>query len=608
MNLRILSRARVTRLLWPGIAAAALLAACGGYGGSSSYGSQSTPPPTPPAAPPNPPPTPTPTPTDSAYSLSKLVSDGAVTAATTDAKLVNPWGIVFAPGATVWVANNRTQTSTLYDGTGLRQTRVVNLPAGLNGPADPTGIVANGTAGFIVSHGGVSAPAKFIFDGEGGALSAWAPTVDGQNAFVEYDDGAGGAVYKGLAIAADASNVTRLYATDFHNGKVDVFDSTFHKVSVSGSFKDSALSDGYAPFGIQALTVHDQTLIYVTYAKQDTAKHDNVVGAGLGLVDVYDTQGVLQSHLIATGGKLNSPWGLALAPASFGTLSNMLLVGNFGDGAINAFDPSSGQAHGTLSDASGQPIVNPGLWGIAFGNGAHNQPLTTLYFAAGIAFGANGLYGRIDLGAKPPDVVAPTVSITSPAANATVSGTVTISINAADNIGVKSARFFAGTAQIGLASAAPFSIEWNTTAVADGSAALTAQVTDAAGNVGTSAAVTVTVSNAAAPPPTVTLSQLQTAIFTPRCSGCHTGFGTSLPGVQNLTAGNTFTSVVNVSSIEQPSLKRVAPGDPDHSYLIQKIEGAAGISGARMPFGGPFLTQAEIDQVRAWVAQGALNN
>ena len=536
------------------------------------------------------------------------MESGADSAATTDAKLVNPWGIVFAPGATVWVANNRTQTSTLYDGTGLRQTRVVNLPAGLNGPADPTGIVANGTAGFIVSHGGVSAPAKFIFDGEGGALSAWAPTVDGQNAFVEYDDGAGGAVYKGLAIAADASNVTRLYATDFHNGKVDVFDSTFHKVSVSGSFKDSALPDGYAPFGIQALTVHDQTLIYVTYAKQDTAKHDNVVGAGLGLVDVYDTQGVLQSHLIATGGKLNSPWGLALAPASFGTLSNMLLVGNFGDGAINAFDPSTGQSHGTLSDASGQAIVNPGLWGIAFGNGAHNQPLTTLYFAAGIAFGANGLYGRIDLGAKPPDVVAPTVSITSPAANATVSGTVTISINAADNIGVKSARFFAGTAQIGLASAAPFSIEWNTTAVADGSAALTAQVTDAAGNVGTSAAVTVTVSNAAAPPPTVTLSQLQTAIFTPRCSGCHTGFGTSLPGVQNLTAGNTFTSVVNVSSIEQPSLKRVAPGDPDHSYLIQKIEGAAGISGARMPFGGPFLTQAEIDQVRAWVAQGALNN
>ena len=610
MNYRTLSRARIIRPMWPGIAAAALLAACGGYGGSSTYGSQSTPPAAVPPAAPNPAPTPppTPTPTPSAYSLSKLVSDGAATAATTDGKLVNPWGIVFAPGATVWVANNRTQSATLYDGTGLRQARVVNIPAGLNGQADPTGIVANSTTGFVVTHGSATAPAKFIFAGESGAISAWTPVVDGQNAFVEYDDGAGGAVYKGLAIAADAGNVTRLYATDFHNGKVDVFDNTFHKITVAGSFSDSTLPQGYAPFGIQALTVHDKTLIYVTYAKQDTARRDNVVGAGLGLVDMYDTQGVLQSHLVATGGKLNAPWGLALAPANFGTLSNMLLVGNFGDGAINAFDPSSGQPHGTLSDASGQPILNPGLWGMAFGNGAHNQPLTTLYFAAGIAFGADGLYGRIDLGATPPDVVAPTVSITSPAANATVSGTVTISINAADNVGVKTARFFAGTTQIGSASAAPFSIEWDTTAVAAGPVALTAQVTDAAGNVGTSAEVTITVSNATTPTPTVTLSQLQTAIFTPRCSGCHTGFGTSLPGVQNLTAGNTFTSIVNVPSIEQPSLKRVAPGDPDHSYLVQKIEGAAGISGARMPFGGPFLAQSDIDLVRTWIAQGALNN
>ena len=600
MNDRMLSLARIKRLTGPGMVAATLLAACGGYGGSSGYGSQSTPPSTPSTAP-----TPAPTPTPSAYSESKLVSDGSVVAATADAKLVNPWGIVFAPGATVWVANNRTQTATLYDGTGLRQTRVVNIPAGLNGPADPTGIVANGTADFVVAHGSVSGPAKFIFDGEGGTITAWAPAVDGQNAFVEYDDGAGGALYKGLAIAADASNVTRLYATDFHNGKVDVFDNTFHKATVSGGFGDSTLPAGYAPFGIQALTVHDQTLIYVTYAKQDTAKHDPVDGAGLGLINVYDTQGVLQSHLVATGGRLNAPWGLALAPANFGTLSNMLLVGNFGDGAINAFDPSSGKSGGTLSDASGQPIVNSGLWGIAFGNGAHNQPLTTLYFAAGIGSGAAGLYGRIDLGATPPDVVAPSVSITAPAANATVSGTITISISATDNVGVKGARFFAGTTQIGLASAAPFSIEWNTASVADGSVVLTAQVTDAAGNAGTSAGVTVTVNNAT---PTVTLSQLQSAIFTPRCSGCHTGLGSSLPGVQNLTAGNTFASIVGVASIEQPALKRVAPGDPDHSYLVQKLEGAAGISGQRMPLGGPFLTQSEIDQVRAWIAQGALNN
>jgi mono/diheme cytochrome c family protein len=219
--------------------------------------------------------------------------------------------------------------------------------------------------------------------------------------------------------------------------------------------------------------------------------------------------------------------------------------------------------------------------------------------------GADGLYGRIDLGATPPDVIAPTVSITSPAANATVGGTVTLSINATDNVGVTGARFFAGTAQIGVATTAPFSLEWDTTTVADGSVPLTAQVTDAAGNVSTSAGVTVTVNNAA---PTVTLSQLQAAIFTPRCSGCHTGVGSSLPGVQNLTAGNTFAAIVGVASIEQPALKKVAPGDPDHSYLVQKIEGAASISGARMPFGGPFLTQAEINLVRAWIAQGALNN
>src|SRR6516165_3649363 len=218
MNHRMLSRARRIGLLAPGIAAAALLAACGGYGGSSSYGS---PPPTTPAAPPPPAPTPTP----SAYSVSKLVSDGAVTAATTDANLVNPWGIVFAPGAPVWVANNRTQTSTLYDGTGLRQTLVVNIPAGLNGAADPTGIVANGTTDFVVTHAGAAAPAKFIFAGEGGTITAWAPAVDGHNAFVAFDDGPGGAVYKGLAIAADTSHATRLYATDFHNGKVDVFDN-----------------------------------------------------------------------------------------------------------------------------------------------------------------------------------------------------------------------------------------------------------------------------------------------------------------------------------------------------------------------------------------------
>jgi uncharacterized protein (TIGR03118 family) len=549
----------------------------------------------------------TPPPTASAYSMSKLVSDGAVPAATTDAHLMNPWGIVFAPNAPVWIANNGTQSSTLYDGTGLVQSLVVNIPAGLNGAANPTGIVFNAGSDFVITEGSNSASAKFIFAGEGGTISAWAPTVDAHNALTTYDDGAGGAVYKGLAIATDGSSVTRLYAADFHNAKVDVFDASFHKAATTGGFSDPTLPQGYAPFGIQTLTVQGATLIYVAYAKQDNEQHANVNGAGLGLVDVFDTQGTLKTHLVATGGKLNAPWGFALAPAGFGTLSNELLVGNFGDGIINAFDPSTGAFIGTLSDASGQPIANPGLWGIAFGNGAHNQPTTTLYFTAGIASGADGLYGRIDLGATAPDVVAPTAAITQPAANATVSGTVTVTASASDNVGVASVHFFAGATAIGTASTAPYSISWDTTQVADGNVAITAQAQDAAGNIGTSAAVTVTVSNHAAPA-AVTLSQLQTQIFTPICSVCHTGGGASLPASMNLTAGNAFASLVNVASVEQPALKRVAPNDPDNSYIVHKLEGSPGISGQRMPAGGPFLDQPTIDQVRAWISQGALNN
>src|SRR5262249_27516092 len=151
---------------------------------------------------------------------------------------------------------------------------------------------------------------------------------------------------------------------------------SFTKVTASGGFTDSTLPAGYAPFGIQAITTNGSTLLYVTYARKLEGSEDNANGAGLGLVDVFDVQGTLQKHLIVSGGKLNAPWGLALAPANFGTYSNDLLVGNFGDGVINAFDPGTGAFVGTLADANGQPFANPGLWGIAFGNGARNQPTT----------------------------------------------------------------------------------------------------------------------------------------------------------------------------------------------------------------------------------------
>lgn len=595
---RVISTARRSLVA---LGAATLLAACGGGGGSSSGsgsgsgggggygGGGGTPPPA------------------SAFTVTKLVSDGAVAALTKDAKLVNPWGIAFGPNDPVWVANNGSQTSTLYDGRGTATPPVVNIPAGLNGAANPTGVVYNGGTGFMVSKAAQSGPALFIFDGEGGTLSGWAPGVDPTNAITMYDDGAGGAVYKGLAIAADSGGTLRLYAADFHNNKVDVFDSTWKKITVTGGFTDPTLPSGYAPFGIQALTVQSQTLIYVTYAKQLAPNnHDNVNGAGLGLVDVYDLQGTLKTHLIATGGKLDAPWGLALAPASFGAFGNDLLVGNFGDGWINAFDPVSGAFKGTLADASGQPIAYPGLWGIAFGNGAQNQPTTTLFFAAGIASEADGLYGRIDVGSSAPDLIPPSVSLSAPAANATVSGTVTVTATATDNVGVKSVQLLAGSTVLATLSAAPYSTQWDTTKVPNGAVTLTATATDAAGNSATSAAITVTVNNAAQQP--VTLTQLQAAIFTPICSVCHTGMGTSLPGVMNLTAGHTHDSLVNVASIEQPALKRVLPGDPDNSYIIHKLEGTPGITGSRMPLGGPYLDQATINQVRTWITQGALNN
>jgi uncharacterized protein (TIGR03118 family) len=276
---------------------------------------------------------------------------------------------------------------------------VVAIPPPSAGPSDPTGIVFNSSSDFAISkNGGAPSPALFIFSGEGGAISGWSQSVDPQNAITAYDDGAGGAVYKGLAIANNGSG-NFLYATDFHNNKVDVFDKSFAKVTTTGGFTDPTLPAGYAPFGIQAVTIGTTVSMIVTYAMQDPQKHANVSGAGLGLVNVFDTNGNLLQHLVAAGGALNAPWGVALAPAGFGTLANMLLIGNFGDGVINGYDPSSGTFMGSVTDSTGQPLANPGLWGMMFGNGAFNQPATTLYFAAGISAQIGGLYGRIDVAA-----------------------------------------------------------------------------------------------------------------------------------------------------------------------------------------------------------------
>lgn len=656
------------------------IAACGGGGGD---GDEEPPPP----------------PEPSAYTLSRLVSDGWTTAVSTDAHLRNPWGLAALPTGPMWVANNADESSTVYDGTGLIQPVVVNTSIAGAGSGDVTGIVASASAtDFMITDGMASAPARFVFATEGGALLGWSSSVDAGNAVLAYGAGAGGVRYTGLAIAATAGG-TQLFAADFGNGRIDIFNHLFAKLDGAGKFTDATLPAGYSPFNVQAVRIGGTTVLAVAYAMRDDITGEAVAGAGLGAVNIYSTAGVLLVRLVAAGGQLNAPWGLAMAPAGFGTLSGALLVGNFGDGRINGFNAASGAFVHALGNAGGSPIVTGGLWGMAFGNDARNQPGRVLYVTAGSNGGTNGLYARIDLGATAPDIAAPTnVMVTAPAAAATVSGsinvsasasdnigvarveffvtsgstttpittdtsapfsipwntgtvangdhtlsatafdaygnstasagvvvtvenvpdtmppivsitapaagdvsgTVTVSASATDNVGVAQVQFFADATSIGTDTSAPYSVQWNTTGLA-GIRQLTAVARDGAGNMATSAAVQVNVT-AAAP----TLAQLQSSIFTPRCVACHNGSGGSLPGSMNLSnATASFNSLVNVFSEQVGTLRRVLPGNPNDSYLVRKLEGTQAV-GERMPQGGPFLNQATIDQVRDWIQAGAL--
>jgi uncharacterized protein (TIGR03118 family) len=349
---------------------AATLTACGGGG----YGGGDTPvAPTPPMV------------SNTLFTTTSLVADAGSGAAHTDAKLINPWGIAFNPTGFVWVANNGSSSSTLYDGNGVPQSLVVATPAA------PTGIVFNGGSDFKITQNGVTAASPFIFAGENGSISAWSPTVNRNNALTTVDGAGTQAVYKGLAIAS-YNGANYLYAADFHNRRIDVFDAAFNRATLPGGFQDAALPAGYAPFGIQA--IGDR--IYVSYAQRAAAGDDDVKGAGLGAINVFDTAGNLVKQLVR-GGALNAPWGMALAPSNFGTYSGKLLVANFGDGKINAYDTSTGAMTGTISKAGGDAVVIDGLWGIAFGPGVNSQPTNTLFFTAGPGGEAHGLYGRIDM-------------------------------------------------------------------------------------------------------------------------------------------------------------------------------------------------------------------
>ncbi len=310
------------------------------------------------------------------YSWTNFQSDIAGVAQHTDSNLVNPWGMAASTNGVIWVSNNGTGTSTLYNQDGTAAPLVVQIPhsASNTDGANPTGQVFNNTGFFQVRKNGTSASALFIFVSEDGSISGWNPTLDETHAIGAVDNGSRGAVYKGATLGVSNGN-NYLFVTNFHTGKVETYDQNFTRVNPDG-FVDPSRVSGYAPFGIRNFNGE----IFVTYAKQDADRHDDVACAGCGFVNVFDTSGNFLRRLTERG-NLNAPWGLT-------EFNSELWVGNFGDGKINVYDPTTGAFIETLMRADGTPLQFDGLWDLL--------PLGTgVYFTAGIADEGHGLFGLI---------------------------------------------------------------------------------------------------------------------------------------------------------------------------------------------------------------------
>lgn len=332
------------------------------------------------------------------YKQTNLVADQSGAANATDANLVNPWGMSRSSTSPWWVSDNGTGLATLYTGTGTAASLVVTVPTGdpnVSSTGTPTGQVFNGTQDFQLAPG---KPALFIFVTEDGTVSGWNPGVNPSSAVIKVPEKlptTGASVFKGVALATitDPSGgaTNFLYVADFRKGRVNVYDKNFHQVSLGAeAFRDDHVRAGFAPFNIQNIGGN----LYVAYAKQDSQKHDEVDGAGLGYVDVYTPWGHLINRL-EHGWWFNGPWGMAQAPSDFGAYSHDILVGQFGSGNIDVFDPVTGQFKGFLNDASNNPIAIDGLWGIVFGSGGSSGPANTLYFAAGSDGEQHGMFGTI---------------------------------------------------------------------------------------------------------------------------------------------------------------------------------------------------------------------
>jgi uncharacterized protein (TIGR03118 family) len=328
---------------------------------------------------------------ENAYLVRNLVSDIPSLADHTDPHLVGAWGISESPTSPFWISDAGAGVTTLYDSSGNVIPLVVAIPASKGGGSAgvPTGTVWNGTTGFQVASGKA---AVFLFDSLDGAISGWSPQVDRAHTIIMVDHSSAGAEYTGLALGA-INSTSYLYAANFHAGTIEVYSSIFEQMIFTNGFKDPMIPAGYAPFNIQNLGGK----LYVAYAQQNAGRNFANAGPGLGYVDVFDTGGNLLHHLVA-GAQLNAPWGLAIAPAGFGDFAGDLLVGNFGDGTINVFNPSTGAYVATLMDPIGAPIVIPGLWALQAGNGGSGGDANAVYFTAGIPGpdnGNHGLFGRL---------------------------------------------------------------------------------------------------------------------------------------------------------------------------------------------------------------------
>lgn len=399
------------------------------------------------------------------YSQTNLVSNTAGVGNTTDTQLSNPWGISIFPGQDFWIADNNAGVSTLYDSTGNKNALVVTIPGAASNPNGnctpgcPTGTVAN-------SNGSYFSGGSFIFDTEDGLIVNW---DGGTSAVTAFDNSASGAVYKGLAIL----NGTTLLAANFNSGKVDVYDHNFSPTTLSGSFTDPHLPAGLAPHGIHVIG----SQIFVAYAMQDGPKHDAQPGAGLGQVDIFDTNGNFVSTFVAAGAQLNAPWGVVATPATFGAFPSALLVGNFGDGTINAFD-TTGKFLGQLTDASNKALVNPGLWDMAFGGAGPSGDPNTLYLTAGGGnqpnFPAGGSTTSVFASLVPATAVgSPNFSLNLSAKSASVAagGSASLMVSASAVGGFNSQISLSCTAPAGLTCA------FNPTTISPGSSASSSTLT-----------------------------------------------------------------------------------------------------------------------------------